>query len=392
MAVFGADVEQLKSLAQRFSKAADELRSNSASVTSVVNSVGAWKGPDASQFRSSWNGEHSQRIASTVRALHAAAEDLKRDAAGQTTASTDGAGGPGAPGSAGTPSIPSGTGASQGKPRGDGDIPHNVPRPDIDGNPGDLGTVDDPPRHSAEETKKPGYGAGTGAGKWTQGQPDGSYSFGGGEADASAGTTYGPDGEVSHDANSEALWGAGAGVKGFNDDLAWGMSTSGTADAFVGGYATADAHAGIDENGQANANASAGGFFGGEASAGGRFDTGNDSSVGGSVGTTAGVQAALAAGGSVGPQGISANAGVQALVAASVTGQADIDVSGANVGGSVTGYYGAGVVANADVALTMEDVHFSLDLGAAYGLGVGAGLDVSFSPADVLAGYGIDVG
>ena len=388
MAVYGADVEQLKSLAQRFSQAADELRSNSASVTSVVNSVAAWRGPDASQFRSSWNGEHSQRIASTVSALHAAAEDLKRNAAEQTTASTDGAGGPGASGSAGGSSQPSGTGASHGKPSDDGDIPHNVPRPDIDGNPGNI---DDPPRHSAEDPKKPGFGAGTGAGKWTEGQPDGSYSFGGGEADASAGTTYGPNGEVSHDANSEALWGAGAGVKGSNDDLPGDMSSSGTADAFVGGYTTADAHAGIDENGQANVNASAGGFFGGEASAGGKLDSGNGSSVEGSVGGMVGVQAAVASGGSIGPEGISANAGVQALAGASATAQAGMEVAGANVGGSVTGYAGAGVVANADVAVTKDDVHFSIDLGIAYGLGVGAGLDVSFSPRDVLGGFGIHI-
>jgi uncharacterized protein YukE len=391
MASYGADVEQLKALARQFSRAADELQSNSSSVTSVVNSVAAWRGPDAGQFRSSWNGEHSRKIASTVRALQAASDDLKRNAAEQTTASTDGSGGSGGSGGAGTGGspTPAGTGGSQGKPDGDDDIPHNIPRPDIDGNPGDTS---DAPRHSTEDPKKPGFGAGTGAGKWTEGQPDGNYSFAGGEADASAGTTYGPNGEVSHDANSGALWGAGAGTKGSNDDLPGDMSSSGTADAFAGGYATADAHAGIDKNGQANASASAGGFFGGEASAGGRLDSGHNSSVGGSVGTMVGVQAAVAAGGSIGPQGISANAGVQALAGASATAQADIEVAGANVGGSVTGYAGAGVVANADIALTKDDVHFSIDLGIAYGLGVGAGLDVSFSPKDVLGGFGIDIG
>jgi uncharacterized protein YukE len=384
MALYGADVEQLRALAAKFSRAADELQSNSATVTSVVNSVAAWRGPDAGQFRASWNGEHSQKIASTVRALHAASDDLKRNADEQTTASTDGTGGSGAGGS----STPGGTGGSQGKPDGDGDIPHKVPRPDIAGNPGNI---DDAPRHSTEDPKKPGYGAGSGAGKWTEGQPDGSYSFAGGEADASAGTTYGPNGATSHDANSEALWGAGAGARGSNDDLPGDMESSGTADAFAGGYATADAHAGIDKNGQANASASAGGFFGGEASAGGRLDSGHGSSVGGSAGTMVGVQAAAAAGGSIGPEGISANAGVQALAGASATAQADIDVAGANVGGSVTGYAGAGVVANADIGLTKGEVKFSIDLGIAYGLGVGAGLDVSFSPRDVLGGFGIHI-
>jgi uncharacterized protein YukE len=386
MAVYGADVEQLKSLARQFSRAADELQSNSSSVTSVVNSVAAWKGPDAGAFRASWNGEHTQKIASTVRALHAAAEDLKRNAAEQTTASTDGQGGSGGTGPGGS-SKPEGTGKSQGEPDADGDIPHNVPRPGIEGPRDDIR---DPPRHSKEDPKSPGFGVGTGAGKWTEGQPDGTYSFAGGEADASAGTTYGPNGEVSHDANSEALWGAGAGAKG-SSDLFWDTSASGTADAFAGGYATADAHAGIDEHGQANASASAGGFFGGEASAGGRLDSGHNSSVGGSVGTMVGVQAAVAAGGSVGPEGISANAGVQAIAGASATAEADIEVAGANVGGSVTGYAGAGVVASGDISLTKEDVHFSIDLGIAYGLGLGAGLDVSFSPRDVLGGFGIKI-
>ncbi|CAD5992894.1 WXG100 family type VII secretion target [Agreia sp. COWG] len=394
MAVYGADVAQLRALAKQFRRASEELLNSTSTVTTAVNSTAAWRGPDAGQFRSSWNTEQTSKISSAVRALDQASEALVRNAQEQETASTVGTTGSG--GSGGSAGSGGSNSPSSGSSPDTGDIDHNVPRPDIAGNTGDLSDpprhrADDGPRHSAgDPPTRSGYGTSTGAGKWTDEDTDGSYSFGGGQADASSGTTYGPDGAVSHDANSEALWGAGAGTRGSSDDLPLGMSSSGTADAFVGGYTTADAHAGIDENGQANASASAGGFFGGEASAGGRLESGSGSSVGGSVGTMVGVQANAAVGGSIGDHGISANAGVQAMAGASATAAADMDVAGVDLGGSVTGYAGAGVVANADAALTYDDVHLSLDFGVAYGLGLGGGLDVSFSPKDALKSAGID--
>ena len=50
--LWGADVEQLRTLAQQFGKVSDTLLQTSSHLTNQINSTPAWKGNDASQFRS----------------------------------------------------------------------------------------------------------------------------------------------------------------------------------------------------------------------------------------------------------------------------------------------------------------------------------------------------
>jgi uncharacterized protein YukE len=103
--LWGADVEQLRTLAQQFSKTADLLQQQSTQLSSQINNNPAWKGQDASRFRSDWNGNHRALLQQTVSRLQQESKVLLKNADEQEKASTAGAGaggsGPGGvPGSA----------------------------------------------------------------------------------------------------------------------------------------------------------------------------------------------------------------------------------------------------------------------------------------------------
>jgi uncharacterized protein YukE len=97
----GADVEQLRTLAQQFGKVSDTLLQTSANLTNQINSSPAWTGNDASRFRSSWNGSHRALIQQAARVLKDESKKLLDNANEQEKASDA------APGSGGGP-IPGG--------------------------------------------------------------------------------------------------------------------------------------------------------------------------------------------------------------------------------------------------------------------------------------------
>jgi hypothetical protein len=109
--LWGADVAQLRTLAQQFGNVSDHLMQTSLQLTNQINSNPSWKGNDATQFRSDWNGNHRALIQRTVRALKDESRRLLDNANEQEKASDA------APGSGGGP-IPGGTGAGQ--PAGSG--------------------------------------------------------------------------------------------------------------------------------------------------------------------------------------------------------------------------------------------------------------------------------
>ena len=99
---YGADVEQLRQLAKKFDNAAENLNTVTSSLTTSVNQAQAWQGPDASTFRSDWNGTHTAQLKAAVAALTAGSDSLVKNAEDQNTSSTDGGtfgGGGGAGGS-----------------------------------------------------------------------------------------------------------------------------------------------------------------------------------------------------------------------------------------------------------------------------------------------------
>lgn len=79
MAMFGADVGQLRALARSFDDAATRLDQDRLSVGNAIR-VQAWVGPVAVRFRAEWDSAHSVKVARAAARLHDAASALRRNA------------------------------------------------------------------------------------------------------------------------------------------------------------------------------------------------------------------------------------------------------------------------------------------------------------------------
>jgi hypothetical protein len=90
MAIWGADVEQLRTLGSKLEQGASDIDSQRASLTSALNVI-EWHGPDATKFKDQWNGELSTMLRRVSEALTEAGQKAKRNADEQTTASHAGA-------------------------------------------------------------------------------------------------------------------------------------------------------------------------------------------------------------------------------------------------------------------------------------------------------------
>ncbi|MCU1479542.1 MAG: family type secretion target [Subtercola sp.] len=357
---YGADVASLRTLAKQFETAAAQLQSLTSTLTSTVNATAAWRGPDAAEFRSEWNGAHSAKLRAAVTALRHGSSDLVKNADEQNAASTDSGSGSGGGASTG--------GSSTG------------------GSKGGSGTG------SGKAPTLPGIGAGglvPGTIAWgTKGPVTGDGSAGGGSvyikngASAHADTTYGPNGQVDHTGKADWGWGAGGETHGSfkNGDV----SGSGSLDAFAGSKADAQAHSGIDHNGQAYANAKASGMAGEEANAKGTIKLAQGSSLSGSVHSLAGAEAAANAGGTIGPHGAGVNAGADAFAGAKIGADTTMNVAGVKEKVGYEAYAGIGAHANVDAQFTWDKVHLSWDAGVAYGVGGGFSQELSFSPKDAV--------
>ena len=60
MAIWGADVEQLRTLGTKLQAGSSEIEQQRSNLTSLLDST-VWEGPDAEKFRSEWNGQHVSR-------------------------------------------------------------------------------------------------------------------------------------------------------------------------------------------------------------------------------------------------------------------------------------------------------------------------------------------
>lgn len=84
--MYGADVEQLRTLANQFSQAADQLDRGRLQVGDGIR-ISAWVGPFAASFRIRWDSENSLRIAAAARRLREGARVLRANADEQAQAS-----------------------------------------------------------------------------------------------------------------------------------------------------------------------------------------------------------------------------------------------------------------------------------------------------------------
>ncbi len=89
--MYGADVAQLRQLAQKFDRAADQLETATAQLGSQVGRAPAWIGPDAVRFRSEWSGTSVPKVRAVVTEIRNAATALMRNAEQQElTSAADG--------------------------------------------------------------------------------------------------------------------------------------------------------------------------------------------------------------------------------------------------------------------------------------------------------------
>jgi uncharacterized protein YukE len=91
MALIGADVDQLRALAQRIDNSVDALNTAVKTLSSLTSDVSRWRGTDADRFRSEWSEVAVPGVSRTVDALRGAADMIRRNADEQDHASADGA-------------------------------------------------------------------------------------------------------------------------------------------------------------------------------------------------------------------------------------------------------------------------------------------------------------
>ncbi|WP_115790486.1 hypothetical protein [Arthrobacter silvisoli] len=98
--LYGADIEQLRSLSRQMGQAGARLQNQELRVNGLISSV-VWKGTDGERFRREWSSTLRPLLHRTSRSLDEVSKMLRAQADEQHKASTQGgaAGGPGGPGS-----------------------------------------------------------------------------------------------------------------------------------------------------------------------------------------------------------------------------------------------------------------------------------------------------
>jgi hypothetical protein len=86
MAIWGADIQQLRDLGSKLQKGSDEIQQTKSTLTGLVNNAD-WKGPDADAFKSEWNGEHTASLSKVIQALQQAGTKAKNNANAQESTS-----------------------------------------------------------------------------------------------------------------------------------------------------------------------------------------------------------------------------------------------------------------------------------------------------------------
>jgi len=87
MSISGADTAQLRSTADQFTQAADQLQGTLRSIHGVVSNSSFWRGPDSEQFRTDWNSRSSASLNGAINTLREGALILRRNADEQEKAS-----------------------------------------------------------------------------------------------------------------------------------------------------------------------------------------------------------------------------------------------------------------------------------------------------------------
>ena len=318
----GADIEQVEALARRLEQASNRLEALT-SKASMSLMTAAWTGADIDQVRSNWNSRTKPNMVAAARSLDGLSVELKRQAEQQRAASGGGSG--------------------------------------LSGLASSLGEFVNSTARSAADAIRD--------------LADGGIELPGGPK-----LNVDDDGFTISDKDKVGdVWGLHDKAEGeFKNDL---FSGSGSAEYLLGAEASAERSWEIGPDGLkvgvgAQASAGAG------ASAEGEVSFLGLATAGGKAEVFAGARASADASATVGPDGVSVKAGVNAFAGAEASAEANVNVVGVDVGAKATAYAGIGVKANVAASVTMEEVSVSLDLGVALGVGAGVKVDLSFKPVE----------
>ena len=86
MAIWGADIAQLKALGSKLQAGSSEIEKAKSKLTKALDSTD-WKGPDAEKFRNEWSGSHVTNLTKVAQALEQAGKQATKNAAQQEEAS-----------------------------------------------------------------------------------------------------------------------------------------------------------------------------------------------------------------------------------------------------------------------------------------------------------------
>jgi hypothetical protein len=86
MAIWGADIAQLKDLGAKLQAGSAEIEKQKNMLSRVLQNT-EWTGPDAEKFRSEWNAQHANALTRVAQALEEAGRHAVRNASQQEEAS-----------------------------------------------------------------------------------------------------------------------------------------------------------------------------------------------------------------------------------------------------------------------------------------------------------------
>lgn len=88
MAVWGLDVQQVRTLATQLNTKAGEIESILGSLTSTLSGT-QWEGPDAIAFRNEWSGQHTSALKQVINAMREASTKASQNASAQENVSNN---------------------------------------------------------------------------------------------------------------------------------------------------------------------------------------------------------------------------------------------------------------------------------------------------------------
>lgn len=137
---YGADIEQLRTLAETMSRHADKMTLLSMNLGKLI-ATAPWDGRDAETFRKAWDSEHRPLLKRVAAELQSQSRELKRNADEQDKASTGGDSGSSGSSGVGDSGTPDGNPPGDPEPLNDGedeDVPGDVRNDPNAGDPSDI--------------------------------------------------------------------------------------------------------------------------------------------------------------------------------------------------------------------------------------------------------------